>query len=98
MTTKRETVMVAIIAFLLGVIACHTAVQQIRPAAAQTAPIAGQKFQQKCERLHGNNINEEEYSQSINDYLNLNAQSGWKLVSSNIAFGGFPYFCFIKEL
>jgi hypothetical protein len=106
MISKREVVLIAAIAFLLGVIACHTMTHEVRPAAAQPLPVAGQKFQQRCEYIHKYVQYPDKHEESINDYLNLKAQSRWKLVgigmnieiSAGGTDGSAPYFCFVREL
>ena len=106
MVTNREIVLIAIVAFLLGVIACQSFSPPVMTAAAQTAPIAapaaatvaGQKFEQRCEYIHKYVQLKQEHEQSINDYLSLKAQSGWRLVSVSLVSDSAPYYCFVKEL
>lgn len=102
MITNREMVLIAIVAFLLGLLACQAFSPPVKTAVAQIEPVVGQKFLQKCEYGYKKYVDKGgPQEQEINDYLNLQAQSGWKLVSVSLDEVGTlvsPYFCFVKEL
>jgi hypothetical protein len=91
----RELFVVAVIFFLLGILACHVAVQQIKPALADSTPWTGKKYEQKCEYVN-NSIEFKWDREAINSILYSNGQKGWRLTSVALMTTK-PFLCFVRD-